>query len=256
MEKSIIASVVLLLMINITDSVTSSVVGPSLIFYVTKMGGSKEEYGTIMSSTFLRGILMTSFYGAWVDRNGGRYRGPYGASFVLGMAGSLVYFLAAICPPGKFAMHVMLVGRLVIGMGLSGRTLAYMWVAMAIPRENQRNVLMLLSMTRMVGMIMGPALNALVTKFDAKLVIASKIIPITPNNSPGLLLFIGEGLLFAAMYVFLENPSPKVKDLSSLSTENEPHSSASLKDIWNAVTSFNLALPMRNLLFLMCNFTL
>ena len=256
MEKSIIASIVLLLMINITNSITSSVVGPSLIFYVTKMGGSKEEYGTIMSSTFLRGILMTSFYGAWVDRNGGRYRGPYGASFVLGMAGSLVYFLAAICPPGKFAMHVMLVGRLVIGMGLSGRTLAYMWVAMAIPRENQRNVLMLLSMTRMVGMIMGPALNALVTKFDAKLVIASKIIPITPNNSPGLLLFIGEGLLFAAMYVFLENPPPKVKDLSSLSTENEPHSSASLKDIWNAVTSFNLALPMRNLLFLMCNFTL
>ena len=205
MEKSIIASIVLLLMINITNSITSSVVGPSLIFYVTKMGGSKEEYGTIMSSTFLRGILMTSFYGAWVDRNGGRYRGPYGASFVLGMAGSLVYFLAAICPPGKFAMHVMLVGRLVIGMGLSGRTLAYMWVAMAIPRENQWNVLTLLSMTRMVGMIMGPALNALVAKVNAKLVIASKIIPINPNNLPGLLLFVGEGLLFAARLVVVIN---------------------------------------------------
>jgi MFS family permease len=256
MEKSMIASIVMLLMINITDSVTNSVVGPSLIFYVTEMGGSKEEYGTIMSSTFLSGILMTSLYGAWVDRNGNRYKGPYAASFVLGMAGSLVYFLAAICPPGKFAMRVMLAGRLVTGMGSSGRTLAYTWVATAIPRENQRNVLTLLSMTRTVGMIMGPALNALVAKVDAKLVIASKIIPITPNNSPGLLLFVGEGLLFAAMYVFLEDPPPKVKDLSSLSTENEPHSSASLKDIWNAVTSFDLALPMANLFFLMCNFTL
>ena len=256
MEKSMIASIVLLLMINITDSVTNSAVDPSLIFCITEIGGSKEEYGTIMSSTFLSGILMTSFYGAWVDRNCGRNKGPCGASFVLGMAGSLVYFLAANCPPGKFAMHIMLAGRLVTGMGSYSRTLAYTWVAMAIPQENQRNVLTLLSITRTVGMIMGPALNVLVAKFDVKLVIALTIILITPNNSSGLLLFIGEGLLFAEMYVFLENPPPKVKDLSSLSTENEPHSSASLKDIWNAVTSFDLALPMANLFFLMCNFTL
>ncbi len=205
MEKSMIAFIVLLLMINITDSITNSAVDPSLIFYITEIGGSKEEYGTIMVSTFLSGILMTSFYGAWVDRNGGRYKGPYGASFVLGMAGSLVYFLVAICPPGKFAMHVMLAGRLVTGMGSYSRTLAYTWVAMAIPRENQRNVLTLLSMTRTVGMIMGPALNALVAKVNAKLVIASKIIPIDPNNLPGLLLFVGEGLLFAARLVVVIN---------------------------------------------------
>ncbi|KAL3787443.1 hypothetical protein ACHAW5_008981 [Stephanodiscus triporus] len=251
MEISMMISVALLLMINVTDSITTSIVGPSLIFYVTEMGGTKEQYGMIMSSSYLSGILFMSFYGAWVDGNGNKYRAPYAASFALGMAGSLVYFLAAIIPPGRVAIGAILVGRFVTGIGSSGRTLAYSWVATGVPRDKQRTVLTMLSMTRTLGLIMGPLLNALIAKVDAELVIASVIIPITPNNFPGLMLFVGECLLLASMYKFLDDPPAKTKDLSS----SKEHPSASLKVILNAVTSFDLALPMMILFTLMCNYT-
>lgn len=46
---------------------------PTLIFYVLDMGGTKDSYGLIMSASYLSGMLMMSFYGAWVDGNGNRY---------------------------------------------------------------------------------------------------------------------------------------------------------------------------------------
>lgn len=74
MERSLVLSIVILALINIFDSVSNSVVGPSLIFYVTEMGGTKEQYGLIMSISFLVGMVMMPVYGAWVDSNGNRVR--------------------------------------------------------------------------------------------------------------------------------------------------------------------------------------
>ena len=135
MEKSLIISIIVLVMINITDSITNSVVGPSLIFYVKDMGGSKEQYGMIMSAAYLSGFIMMSFYGAWVDSNGNKYKAPYAAAFTLGIVGSFIYFLAVLFPKGNLAIGAILIGRLITGLGASGRTLAYSWVATAIPRE-------------------------------------------------------------------------------------------------------------------------
>jgi MFS family permease len=272
MDKSLLGSVALLMMINIVDSITNSIVGPSLIFYVTEMGGSKEQYGMIMSASYLSGILMMSFYGAWVDSNGNRYRAPYAASFVMGMIGSIIYFMAStirrISGGGwneGSGVYAILLGRFVTGMGSSGRTLAYTWVATAIPHGEQRNVLTMLSMTRTFGMILGPMLNALIARVDATLVVGSRIVlPITPNNSPGLILFVMEGLLFVSMYAFLEDPPPIATKTGAVSLpssyENRDHSYAAsskkARAIWNALVSFDVALPMTNLFFMMCNFTL
>ena len=73
MDKSIIISVTVLVLINITDAITNSVIAPTLIFYVRDMGGTKEQYGLIMSASYLAGIVTMSFYGAWVDANGNKY---------------------------------------------------------------------------------------------------------------------------------------------------------------------------------------
>lgn len=47
MERSQIISVIVLVLINVTDSITNSIVGPSLIFYVQSKGGNKEQYGMV-----------------------------------------------------------------------------------------------------------------------------------------------------------------------------------------------------------------
>ena len=73
MDKSIIISITVLVLINITDAITNSVIAPTLIFYVRDMGGTKEQYGLIMSASYLAGIVTMSFYGAWVDANGNKY---------------------------------------------------------------------------------------------------------------------------------------------------------------------------------------
>merc|ERR1719375_24663 len=99
---------------------------------------------------------MMSVYGKWVDMNNNNYKQPYNFSFALGVAGSLVYFFAVLMPKGIIAVSTILIGRFVTGMGAASRTLAYSYVATAIPRDNQRTTLTIMSMSRSFGMLLGP----------------------------------------------------------------------------------------------------
>ena len=104
-------------------------------------------------------------------------------------------------------------------------------------------------------MILGPLLNTLVAKVDTELVISSNwSIPVNPYNSCGLIVVIGEGILFVATFLFLKDPAKKVD--TTLTNRTTPVKKAGLKDIWEALTDFDLALPMINLFVMMCSFTL
>ena len=142
-------------------------------------------------------------------------------------------------------------------MGSSGRTLAYSWVATAIPRDNQRTTLTIMSMTRSFGMILGPLLCRLVAEIDTELKVFNSwiVIPVNPNNSPGMILVLGESILFIATFLFLKDPEMGVASDGTIKRE-EPSRKAGLKEIWEALTTFDLFLPMANLFTLMCCFTL
>ena len=142
-------------------------------------------------------------------------------------------------------------------MGSSGRTLAYSWVATAIPRDNQRTTLTIMSMTRSFGMILGPLLCRLVAEIDTEWKVFSNwiVIPVNPNNSPGMIVVLGESILFMATFLFLKDPQTKL-EMGATSKREEPSRKAGLKEIWEALTTFDLFLPMANLFTLMCCFTL
>ena len=142
-------------------------------------------------------------------------------------------------------------------MGSSGRTLAYSWVATAIPRDNQRTTLTIMSMTRSFVMILGPLLCRLVAEIDTELKVFNGwiVIPVNPNNSPGMILVLGESILFIATFLFLKDPRTKL-EMGATSKREEPSRKAGLKEIWEALTTFDLFLPMANLFTLMCCFTL
>lgn len=40
-----------------------------------------------------------------------RYQAPYASAFALGIVGSLIYFLAIVCPKGNIAIGAILIGR-------------------------------------------------------------------------------------------------------------------------------------------------
>jgi MFS family permease len=50
MEGKVEHTLVVLAMIGLIDAISYMAVAPSLIFYVNELGGSKEQYGLIMSA--------------------------------------------------------------------------------------------------------------------------------------------------------------------------------------------------------------
>mmetsp|Transcript_18115 Transcript_18115/g.30727 ORF Transcript_18115/g.30727 Transcript_18115/m.30727 type:complete len:542 (+) Transcript_18115:58-1683(+) len=253
MEKGLIISVFILTLINITDSLTNSVVTPSLVFYVTEVGGTMEQYGLISSIPFFSMMLMMSFYGVWVDSNGNKYKTPYAASFAFGGLGSILYFLAELLPSGAWAVYTILLGRFITGLGAAGRTLAYSYVATAIPRDQQRTILTILSLSRSIGMLLGPLMNLFVVKIDTSVSIFNYTIPLNPRNSAGLVLAAGELFLFILTSLLLQEPPPKKE--KPLTEDAEPTKIGG-KELFAAVTHFDLLFPSFIMFVLICNFTL
>ncbi|OEU23465.1 MFS general substrate transporter, partial [Fragilariopsis cylindrus CCMP1102] len=243
---------IVLIMINVTDSISNSIIGPSLIFYVVEMGGTKSQYGMIMSSSFLSGIIMMGVYGKWIDSNGNKYKQPYMASFGLGILGSLVYFLAILLPKGKLAVATILLGRFITGMGAASRTLAYSYVATAIPRDQQRTILTMMSMTRSFGMMLGPLMNLLVSKVDTSLVLYKDItITVNQNNSVGLIIASGEIFLCTIMFLFLKDP----QQLKTQEKEEVIGTTTKRRSLLIS-SCFDLFLPLVTMFVFMFNFSL
>ena len=144
---------------------------------------------------------------------------------------------------------MIFMGRLITGMGVAGRTLAYSYVATAVPRDQQRTTLTIMSMTRTFGMLLGPLLNLLVAEVDSELNLLGWRVPVNPNNAPGLIVAASEVALLVATYFFLVDP-PSGSGKSGTRSSGPPVK-AGLGDIWNAATHFDLALPMANMFVVM-----
>ena len=141
MERAILKSLVALLLFSVLENVISTVVGPTLIFYIQSVGGSNDDYGLTTSSACVGSALMTFYFGKWIDSNGNKYQAPLSASFILGIVGSIIYFAASLLPVGFWGINAILAGRFVSGMGGAGKALTRSWIATAVPLENQVKVL-------------------------------------------------------------------------------------------------------------------
>lgn len=49
MEGKVVHTLIVLSLIGLIDAISYMAVAPSLVFYVDQLGGSKEQYGLIMS---------------------------------------------------------------------------------------------------------------------------------------------------------------------------------------------------------------
>ena len=61
-------SMSILALIGFVDSISYMAVAPSLIFYILQIGGTKEQYGLIMSAFSFASFSGKPVYGIWVDR--------------------------------------------------------------------------------------------------------------------------------------------------------------------------------------------
>lgn len=244
MERHVIASIIVLICINVLDSVMGAIVGPSLIFYVNEIGGSKSDYGLMISIVSLSSMFMIPVYGNWVDSNGNKYKPPYITSFILGIISSLIYFLVILLPSGPIAVNSLLFSRFLSGMSIAGRTLSYSWIASSIVAAKQRNFYTLLSMSRTLGMVLGPLANLMVSEMNTELKFFGLQLPIDPNNSVGLVMLGGEVLLIVLTLLVFQDPPVKENENKSKRRSTISVTKKEAKGVLHALSYFDIAFPV------------
>ena len=58
-------SLTALLLFQLLENIISTVVSPSLIFYIESVGGTQEDYGMTTSATCLGMTIMMFYFGKW-----------------------------------------------------------------------------------------------------------------------------------------------------------------------------------------------
>ena len=179
--------------------VSYMVVAPSIIFYVLAHGGSRNMYGIILSAFSFSSFCAKPFVGMASDRYG--FRMPYIICLLISAAGGLIYMLASAFYGNK-AVTLMLIGRLMGGVGAASAALGYAYLAKVVPHEEQTQTNSLLSMTRIIGMSTGPGLNYFLAEIDTE-IFGFKIDSL---NSVGLVLLASNLLALSSILLFLEEP--------------------------------------------------
>jgi len=196
MQKSLIA----LALVGLVDSVSYMVVAPSLIFYVLQSGGTKENYGIILSAFSFASFCFKPILGAWSDRVG--YRLPYIVALTTSAVGGIAYLSASSYTQPQLAVDIMLVGRLLGGVGGASSALGFAFSAKVVDHADQTKVNSLLSMVRILGMASGPVVNVFLSKINMNW----GHFHLGPLNSVGLVLFGSNILGVIIIFFLLEEP--------------------------------------------------
>ncbi len=255
-ERSVICSLAVLSLINLIDAISYMAVAPSLVFYVDDLGGTKEQYGLIMSTFSFASFCFKPIYGRWVDASGNKYKIPFLVSFAGAIFGNLVYFAAILLPVGSVGVYALLAGRFFAGMGAANNALGFSYIATVIPHDQQTTINVLLTMMRIVGMTMGPLVNFFLGEIDTTIHIGNITIPMNPYNSVGLLVAGGQLLvLVVALIVFIEPPE-KVANVHSTNSTSTEEKSAGMKEFWKALWCVEIVIPLIIVFVVNCNFQL
>lgn len=185
--------------VGLVDAISYMVVAPSIIFYVLELGGTKEQYGVILSSFSFASFCAKPFLGRWCDVTG--YRIPYTFSLSVAASGGLLYLLASLTT-GNVAITMVLIGRLLGGVGAASSALGYAYLAKVVVHDQQTKVNSLLSMLRIGGMAAGPGVNVFLGKIDLSI----GILHLDPLNSVGLILFAMNLFGLTSIVLLLDEP--------------------------------------------------
>ena len=256
LERPVLISLVAFMVFGLVENAVGTISGPSFIYYLNSVGGNNDDFGRITSIRCLAAAVMNLYFSNWIDSNGNKYQAPLACSFILGILGSLIYFLASIMPTGFWGVNAILVGKVIKSMGGGGKMLLRSWVATTIPIEKQKPVFSCIAMIQIGGTAIGPLLNTLVAEIDSSIPITSTFsIPLNPYNSVGLVSIASETIIWILVALFVIDPPPlKQKSLSSVaSTES---STASEPGLFESMAQFDICFPLIRRFVMVTNGTL
>eukprot|EP00546_Thalassionema_frauenfeldii_P008535 CAMPEP_0178924974 /NCGR_PEP_ID=MMETSP0786-20121207/17636_1 /TAXON_ID=186022 /ORGANISM="Thalassionema frauenfeldii, Strain CCMP 1798" /LENGTH=441 /DNA_ID=CAMNT_0020599767 /DNA_START=157 /DNA_END=1479 /DNA_ORIENTATION=+ len=185
-----------------------------------------------MSAFSFSSFCAKPFVGRLSDVYG--FRLPYKLSLGISCLGGFLYLTAAAF--GEHAVTVVLISRLLGGVGAASSALGFAYLAKVIPHDKQTQTNTVLSMTRILGMTTGPALNMFLANVDT----VWFGLPINSLNSAGLVLIITNTLALCSIFFLLDEPEV---DLSA-PDENETSSSLSPCAFLCAAIKLDIILPI------------
>ena len=248
-------SVLALNLIMTIDAIAYMVITPSLVFYVLDCGGTYEQYGFALSIFSFASFLGKPILGAWVDASGNKFRVPYFVSISFAAFGGILYYLAdSFKDTPSTAVAMIIAGRFLGGLGAANQALCYAYLASTVPPSKQTQTSTSLSMTRIIGMAVGPGFNVFLAKVAGSIDIFGRTFEFNPSNSVGLFLTLGNVLGLVAIAAFLQEPPQKVQQFGA-----GAQSQTSAFDWWSkikALCCLEIVLPMITVFTVNSNFQL
>ena len=196
------ASLALVLLTGFVAAVEYSVLMPTAWQYVQQLNGTEMELGVALS--LFPAAKLAAFLPVGVAADAGV---PMRAIFVLCLAlqvgGNMSYGLAGHCG----ALWMVYLGRAGAGLGAALATLVSAYIARAQPIEAQTHLFAVQTGARLVGNVLGPAVNVGL----ARLHVEWGIIDLNPLTAPGYLLALLNALLIVAFAGIFREPPPAVR---------------------------------------------
>lgn len=238
-------------LVGLVDAISFMIVAPSLIFYVLQVGGTKEQYGLILSAFSLASFLFKPVLGYWSDKAGLKFRMPYLTSIAISAVGAFLYFLAGTYD-GPKAITMLLLGRFLSGFGAANNTLGFSYIATVIPPDFMTQANALLSMVRVLGMVSAPGLNVALHLIDFEVTFGGVSFSVDELNSVGLLVLFGNIISFLAIFFLLEEPTDEQKPKKKSDDAIDERGGS----FWRNIFKLDILLPILLIFVINCNFQL
>jgi len=173
-----------------------------------------------------------------------------------------VYFMASEMQHSHTAIAFVLMGRLMGGVGQANNTLGFTYVAQVVDKGALTQASSLLSMVGILGMVLAPGLNVFLEGVNTSFTLGSRVISLTPLNSVGLFLAVGNLLSLIVIYFFFQEPYKEgwedypVQDEDANTGDSSKSLDSKKESWWTSLLTIEIFVPLLSSFTLNANFQL
>jgi len=177
---------------------------PSLWDYVRMYGGDKQFLGYTVSAFMFCRMLCQPVIGSLTDRIG--FKSVYIFTIVVQLVGEVLY---AFLPGLRRSKWLIIVGRMVCGIGSANGDLGYAYMGRTLPQDQVTSQQLALTASRSVGTVLGPAASIFLQGIHYDL---GWGLEVTYKNAPALVIAALDAFALIGILALFEDLRPERTD--------------------------------------------
>jgi MFS family permease len=211
-------SMALVCFLTLSNSIDYAVKMPTINGYITSFGGTTMFLGLVLAAFMVGRTLLFMALGFWGDRRG--LKEPFLFAQIIVILGELLYVAADSFCEGEWqednacsipaslgatkdtALGLILVGRLVSGMGGAVSTLCKVYISRTTSQEDRTGYMSFLTGLWMIGLLLGPAFAAACKYINFQV----GMFRFNENTLPGHIMIAMNLISVVLFHQFFKNP--------------------------------------------------